>query len=168
MKVVRFRMLAFAITSSFAGLAGGFYGHYIGILTPDIGSVDQMGLVVAMAVIGGAESIVAAMIGALGLEFLVEALRSYGQWRLVLFGALLLLTMRFARNGLLALAWQQVRALRRGRRCRASTSSARGQSRERAAMTSTDRSARPHQALRRHRRGERSQPRRRRRANSSG
>jgi hypothetical protein len=38
----------------------------------------------------------------------VEALRSYGQWRLVLFGALLLLTIRFARNGLLALAWQQV------------------------------------------------------------
>jgi hypothetical protein len=51
------------------------------------------------------------MIGALGLEFLVEALRSYGQWRLVLFGALLLLTIRFARNGLLALAWQQVTRL---------------------------------------------------------
>ena len=124
-KVVRFRILAFAITSSFAGLAGGFYGHYIGILTPDIGSVDQMGLVVAMAVIGGAESIVAAMIGALGLEFLVEALRSYGQWRLVLFGALLLLTIRFARNGLLALAWQRVAqldfapALARGRGRRA-------------------------------------------------
>jgi branched-chain amino acid transport system permease protein len=108
-RVVRFRVLAFAITSSFAGLAGGFYGHYIGILTPDIGSVDQMGLVVAMAVIGGAESIVAAMIGALGLEFLIEALRSYGQWRLVLFGALLLLTMRLARNGLLALVWEKIR-----------------------------------------------------------
>ena len=107
-KVVWFRIMAFAITSSFAGLAGGFYGHYIGILTPDIGSVDQMGLVVAMAVIGGAESLVAAMIGALTLEFLVEALRSYGQWRLVLFGALLLLTMRFARNGLLALGWERL------------------------------------------------------------
>jgi branched-chain amino acid transport system permease protein len=107
-KVVRFRILAFAITSSFAGLAGGFYGHYIGILTPDIGSVDQMGLVVAMAVIGGAERLVAATIGALALEFLVEALRSYGQWRLVLFGALLLLTMRFARNGLLALGWERL------------------------------------------------------------
>jgi branched-chain amino acid transport system permease protein len=107
-KVLRFRVLAFAIASAFAGLGGVFFGHYVGILTPDIGSVDQMGLVVAMAVIGGAESIVAAMLGALGLEFLVEALRSYGQWRLVLFGALLLLTMRFARNGLLALAWQQL------------------------------------------------------------
>ena len=115
-KVMRFRVLAFAIASAFAGLGGGYFGHYIGILTPDIGSVDQMGLVVAMAVIGGAESIVAATIGALGLEFLVEALRSYGQWRLVLFGALLLLTMRFARNGLLALAWEQVRRVDRMRR----------------------------------------------------
>ena len=75
-----------------------------------------MGLVVAMAVIGGAESIIAVTIGALGLEFLVEALRSYGQWRLVLFGALLLLTMRFARNGLLALAWQQIARLQVVRR----------------------------------------------------
>ncbi|MDR3537122.1 MAG: branched-chain amino acid ABC transporter permease [Acetobacteraceae bacterium] len=107
-KVVRFRVLAFAIASSFAGLAGGFYGHFLGILTPDIGSVDQMGLVVAMAVIGGAESLPAAVIGALALEALVEALRSYGEWRLVVFGALLLLTIRFARNGLLALAWEQL------------------------------------------------------------
>ena len=86
-KVLRFRVLAFAITTSFAGLAGGFFGHYIGILTPDIGSVDQMGLVVAMAVIGGAESLFAATVGALLCEALVEALRSYDQWRLVLFGA---------------------------------------------------------------------------------
>jgi branched-chain amino acid transport system permease protein len=109
--VVRFRVLAFAITSSFAGLAGGFFGHYIGILTPDIGSVDQMGLVVAMAVIGGAESLAAATIGALICETVVEALRSYGQWRLVLFGALLLLTIRFARNGLLALGFQSAARL---------------------------------------------------------
>jgi branched-chain amino acid transport system permease protein len=108
-RVLRFRVLAFAITSSFAGLAGGFYGHYIGILTPDIGSVDQMGLVVAMAVIGGAENLFAATLGALLCEALIEALRSYEQWRLVLFGALLLLTIRFARNGLLALAYQALK-----------------------------------------------------------
>jgi branched-chain amino acid transport system permease protein len=106
-KVVRFRVLVFAIASSFAGLAGGFYAPFIGILTPDVGSVDQMGLVVAMTVIGGTESLPAAVVGALAVETLVEALRAYGQWRLVLFGLLLLLTMRFARNGLLALAWNQ-------------------------------------------------------------
>jgi branched-chain amino acid transport system permease protein len=110
-KVIRFRVLAFCITSSFAALAGGFYGHYIAILTPDIGSVDQMGLVVAMAIIGGVENLFAATLGAVALETLIEALRSYGEWRLVLFGALLLLTMRFARNGLLMLAWQQLSRL---------------------------------------------------------
>ena len=105
-KVVRFRLLAFTIAAGFAGVAGGFFGHYVGILTPDIGSVDQMGLVVAMAVIGGAESIIAATIGAILVEFLLEALRSYGEWRLVLFAVVLLLTVRFARNGLLALGVQ--------------------------------------------------------------
>ncbi len=110
-RVLRFRILAFAVASSFAGLAGAFYAHYIGILTPDIGSVDQMGLVVAMAVIGGSESLIAAVLGALSVEAMIEALRAYGQWRLVVFGALLLLTMRFARNGLLALLWEQARRL---------------------------------------------------------
>lgn len=104
-KVIRFRVLVFAIASSFAGLAGAFYAHFIGILTPDIGSVDQMGGVVAMAVIGGAESLPAAVVGAVFVEYLFEALRAYGEWRLVLFGALLLLTVRFARNGLFTLAW---------------------------------------------------------------
>ncbi|HEY6434009.1 MAG TPA: branched-chain amino acid ABC transporter permease [Acetobacteraceae bacterium] len=106
-RVVRFRVLVFAIASGFAGLAGTFYGPFIGILTPDIGSVDQMGIVVAMAMIGGAESLPAAVLGAFFVEWMYEALRAYGEWRLVIFGALLLLTMRFARNGLLALAWNQ-------------------------------------------------------------
>ncbi|MEJ1974913.1 MAG: hypothetical protein WDN49_01530 [Acetobacteraceae bacterium] len=34
---------------------------------------------------------------------MMEALRSYDEWRLVLFAVLLLLTVRFARNGLLPL-----------------------------------------------------------------
>jgi branched-chain amino acid transport system permease protein len=106
--VVRFKVLAFAVASSFAGLAGALYAHYIGILTPELGSPDQMGLVVAMAVIGGLESLPAAVGGAIGVETLQEVRRSHGQGRFVLFGALLLLTMRFFRNGLLAPAWKRL------------------------------------------------------------
>jgi branched-chain amino acid transport system permease protein len=114
-KVVRFRLLAFSIAASFAGVAGGYFGHYVGIITPDIGSVDQMGLVVAMAVIGGAESLLAATAGAILMEFLLEALRAYSEWRLVLFAVVLLLTVRFARNGLLALAAQGIAGVFRRR-----------------------------------------------------
>jgi hypothetical protein len=45
--------------------------------------------------------------GAFCVEFLLEYLRAFGIWRLEIFGLLLLLTMRFARNGLLTPLWLQ-------------------------------------------------------------
>jgi len=105
--VARFRILVFAIASGFAGLAGGFYAHYIGILTPSLGGLDLMALLVVMTVIGGMERLPTAVGGAVAVEFLLELLREYGQWRLPIFGVILLLTMRFARNGLLTPIWLQ-------------------------------------------------------------
>jgi branched-chain amino acid transport system permease protein len=110
--VARFRILAFAVASALAGLAGGFYGHYIGILTPSLGALDAMAILVVMTVIGGMERLPTAVGGAIVVEFLLEALREYGQWRLPIFGVVLLLTMRFARNGLLTPLW--LRFLRLG------------------------------------------------------
>ncbi len=116
--VARFRILAFAIASGFAGLAGGFFAHYNVVLTPDLGDLDRMALIVVMTVIGGMERIPTAVGGAIGVEFLQEYLRAFGIWRLVIFGAVLLLTMRFARNGLLTPLWQQFLRLGEGRRAR--------------------------------------------------
>lgn len=106
--VARFRILAFAIASGLAGLAGGFYAHYIGIMTPSVGSLDLMAVLVVMTVIGGMERLPTAVGGAFLIEVLQEFLRAYGQWRLVIFGLVLLLTMRFARNGLLTPLWRQL------------------------------------------------------------
>lgn len=100
--VVRYKILAFVVTSMIAGLAGTFFAHYITILTPNIMIVPQMGLVIAMAIIGGVESLIAAAIGAMIIQVGLELLREFGAWRLVLFGALLVITLRFARNGLIA------------------------------------------------------------------
>jgi branched-chain amino acid transport system permease protein len=103
--VARFRILAFAIASGFAGLAGGFYAHYIGLMTPSVGDLDEMAKLVVMTVIGGMERLPTAVGGAFVVEFLLEWLRDYGQWRLPIFGVVLLLTMRFARNGLVTPFW---------------------------------------------------------------
>lgn len=105
--VARFRILAFAIASGFAGLAGTFFAHYNVVLTPDLGDLDRMALIVVMTVIGGMERVPTAVGGAIGVEFLQEYLRAYGIWRLEIFGVVLLLTMRFARNGLLTPLWLQ-------------------------------------------------------------
>jgi branched-chain amino acid transport system permease protein len=107
---VRYKIFVFVITSTMAALAGAVQAHYIGIITPNNLMILQMSLVVAMAVIGGLENFAAAAIGAIIIEFLLELLRNSFAiggvevdmtiWRLVFFGILLMVTLRFYRNGL--------------------------------------------------------------------
>lgn len=100
--VVRYKVMAFAITGMIAGLAGAFYGHYVTIVSPNMMVLSQMGLVMAMAIIGGVENLIAAAVGGVLIQVSLELLREFGSWRLVIFGALLMIILRFARNGLLA------------------------------------------------------------------
>jgi branched-chain amino acid transport system permease protein len=96
----RYKILVFIVTSGIAALAGIYYAHFIGILTPNMTILPEMGLVIAMAVIGGIESLPGAVIGAIVVYLLSETLRSYGEWRFVLLGLALILVQRFAQNGL--------------------------------------------------------------------
>ena len=109
--IVRYKVLVFVITSMIAAAAGGVFAHFIGVITPNILLILQMSLVIAMAVIGGLESLIAAAIGAIIIEFALEFLRTsftigpieidMTTWRLVFFGLLLMLTLRFWNNGLI-------------------------------------------------------------------
>ncbi len=108
---VRYKVLVFVITSMIAAAAGAVFGHFIGVVTPNILMILQMSLVIAMAVIGGLESLIGAAIGAIIIQFALEFLRinlaigpitiDMTTWRLVFFGALLMLTLRFWNNGLI-------------------------------------------------------------------
>jgi branched-chain amino acid transport system permease protein len=108
---VRVRVLAFALTSAMAGLAGGLYGHYLMLITPDIPSLGQMFLVLAMAVIGGMGSFAGPIIGSFVLEILSEYIRAYGEYHVLLFGLVALAVSRFAPEGIVG-TWAKLRASR--------------------------------------------------------
>jgi len=108
--VVRYKVMIFVITSLIVGLAGSVFYHQVGIITPNTMDILQMSLVIAMAVIGGMESLLGAAVGAFFSRILLELLREInifglhlelGAWRYAAFGLLLVLTLRFAQNGLL-------------------------------------------------------------------
>lgn len=108
--VVRYKVLIFVITSMIVGLAGGVFFHQVGIITPNTMELLQMSLLVAMAVIGGMESLLGAAVGAIVSRIALELLREInvlgmhielGAWRYAAFGLLLMFTLRFAQNGLL-------------------------------------------------------------------
>jgi branched-chain amino acid transport system permease protein len=122
--VVRYKVLLFVITAMIAGLAGATFYHTITIIVPTNLELLLMSTVIAMAVIGGLEILLGAALGAFVLHIALELLREitlptwtvdtlvsvgipateriqFGTWRFVLFGLLLIMTLRFARNGLL-------------------------------------------------------------------
>lgn len=103
--VVTYKVMTFVITSAMAGLAGAFNGHVVSIASPRIATIPEMGLVLAMSVFGGVETFIGSCLGALVLQTLAEYLRDYTEWRLAIFSGIVLLTLRFAPEGLLPRAY---------------------------------------------------------------
>ncbi|GAW36656.1 high-affinity branched-chain amino acid transport system permease protein LivH [Roseovarius sp. A-2] len=115
--VTLWKIMAFAISSAFAGLAGGLQAHFVQLITPSMMSLQEMGLVLAMAVVGGFHNVIFAALGGVGLQVLLEALRELGEWRLVVFGLLTLLILRAAPNGIFGIIFDALakRLLTKGR-----------------------------------------------------
>ena len=107
-KVLQVRVLAFTVASAMAGFAGGLYGHYLLLITPEIPSLDLQFNVLAMTVIGGMGSFIGPVIGAFALNILSEKIRDYGEYHVLVFGLVALVVARFAPNGLLGL-WRRFR-----------------------------------------------------------
>ena len=105
-RVLRVRVLAFTVASAMAGFAGGLYGHYLLLITPEIPSLDLQFYVLAMTVIGGIGSFNGPILGAFALNILAEKIRDYGEYHVLVFGLVALLVARFAPKGLIGL-WRR-------------------------------------------------------------
>jgi branched-chain amino acid transport system permease protein len=106
-RVLHVRVLAFTAASAMAGFAGGLYGHYLLLITPEIPSLDLQFKVLAMTVIGGMGSFVGPVLGAFALNILEEHIRGYGEYHVLVFGLVALVVARFAPNGLVGL-WRRL------------------------------------------------------------
>ena len=100
---VRWKRFVFAISSAVAGVAGAVYGHYIGLLSPIGMKFDEMAIIIIMVILGGQRTLAGPVLGAVVVEVVSEALRAYGQIRMVLFALVVLGMMRLYPPGLAGL-----------------------------------------------------------------
>nr|MDH4391996.1 branched-chain amino acid ABC transporter permease [Aquabacterium sp.] len=100
---VRIKMLAFALSSMYAGVAGGLYASTVNYVSPDLFSNAQAVLFFTMLVVGGTGSAVGAVIGTVVLTALPEALRFLKEWYLVLYGVGVILVIVFVPDGIASL-----------------------------------------------------------------
>jgi branched-chain amino acid transport system permease protein len=99
----RFLVINFTLSCAFAGLLGGFYAHYIGIMTPDTMATSHTVEILAVAYIGGRGSLWGPAVIAFPLTIATEltrtSLQQYPGLELVLYGLLLVLIMVFRPSG---------------------------------------------------------------------
>ena len=98
--VVRFKLLAFTISSAICGFAGCMYGTFSQLVSPEMGLIQQTGLIISMVVIGGIGSLTGPVLGALLVYLSSEWLRDVGNIQLIVFALLVIIFARFFRTGL--------------------------------------------------------------------
>ncbi len=103
----RFLVINFTVSCAFAGLFGGFYAHYYGILTPDVMAMVHTIEVLTVAYIGGRGSLWGAAIIAfpltIGVELMRTSLANLPGLHLIFYGVLLMLVMIYQPGGLAGL-----------------------------------------------------------------
>jgi branched-chain amino acid transport system permease protein len=111
--VVRFKVMAFVLGSTIAGLAGGFYAHFLTFIMPQNFGFGQSILILCMVVFGGIGTRWGPILGAVILGILPEISRPIMEYRTFVYGLLLLAMMRFQPGGLLGEESTLPRMLRR-------------------------------------------------------
>lgn len=98
--VIRYKTLAFALSCAICGLAGALYGTFSQLVSPEMGSLAQTGLVIAMVVIGGIATLTGPVVGALLVYLTSELLRGVGGVQMIVFATTVIVFARFFRKGL--------------------------------------------------------------------
>lgn len=91
----RYKTLAFVIAAFFAGIAGVLYAHNVGILKPVNFDYNMSIEILVMVVLGGMGSIRGSIIAAIVLTLLPELLRSFADYRMLLYAIVLIALMLF-------------------------------------------------------------------------
>ena len=99
--VVRFKVLAFTLGSAIAGLAGGFYAHFLTFIMPQNFGFGQSIVILCMVVFGGIGTRWGPLVGAIILGVLPEISRPIMEYRTLVYGILLMAMMRFQPGGIL-------------------------------------------------------------------
>lgn len=98
------KLSAFTLGASTAGLAGVFFASYQGFVNPSSFTFFESALILAIVVLGGMGSTVGVVIAAFVLTVAPELLRSFSEYRVLLFGVLMVLMMIWRPRGLIRIS----------------------------------------------------------------
>jgi len=103
-----FKVLAFVISSIFAGIGGSLYAHYVTFIHPDNFNIWVSVIFLVMAVFGGQRSIPGITTAVIILTLATEYFRVLGEYRMIGYGLLLALGMIYFPEGIGTIKWSSI------------------------------------------------------------
>lgn len=97
------RVMAFGVSAAMTGVAGVFFAAIVNFVSPDSFTFHRSILFLLAVILGGLGLAEGAFIGAIFLVILPEFLHDFADYQLIVFGALLLFTLRLAPEGVMSL-----------------------------------------------------------------
>ncbi|NLD67773.1 MAG: branched-chain amino acid ABC transporter permease [Limnobacter sp.] len=113
--LMRNKVLAFVLSVFYAGLAGGLYAGHVRFLGPDLANVNYTFEMVMAMLVGGIGTLLGPLLGSLIVPWLTQYLQFLQDYRMIVFGPLLVLLIIFVPDGIVG-SWQKRRARRRAER----------------------------------------------------
>jgi branched-chain amino acid transport system permease protein len=96
-----YKLLAYAMGAVFAGLAGAFFAARMRFVSPESFTFLESAMVLCMVVLGGMGSIPGIILGVIALIALPEVFREFESYRMMIFGATMIIMMLFRPEGLI-------------------------------------------------------------------
>jgi len=95
------KLSAFTLGACFAGFAGSFFAARQGLITPESFTFLESATILAIVVLGGLGSQLGVILAAIVMILLPELMREFSEYRMLMFGALMVLMMIWRPQGLL-------------------------------------------------------------------
>jgi branched-chain amino acid transport system permease protein len=97
------RVAAFVFSGLIAGMSGAIYAFYIGFLSPDPFGLQLSIDLIVMTAVGGSQSMLGPLIGAIVIVPLPELLRDAKEYQLMIYGICLIVFLLFIKKGIVSL-----------------------------------------------------------------
>ncbi len=102
------KIKVFVLSAVYAALGGAFYAHYVTFVSPSSFSLFQSVLVLMMVVVGGITNLWGAIVGAIIITLLPEALREFKEYDILVYGLILILSLLFFNKGLVPIILEKL------------------------------------------------------------
>ena len=99
---MRTKLAAFALGATWAGMMGVIFAAKTAFINPASFTFLESAIILSIVVLGGMGSILGVILGALVLILLPEELRAFSQYRMLIFGAAMVLMMVFRPQGIIS------------------------------------------------------------------